>query len=197
MSIEDEVLLRFEGRLDRRDYSDGTSVSVAPHELTREISRELGLDRSLVERVAFEEGAVPERYTRNLTTFSLEEQKLLFDSRVAVVGLGGLGGHLLEALARAGVGYILGCDGDFFEPSNLNRQRLATENTLGLKKGEAAFELVRRINPAIFFDVRSDFLAGKDFDSFIAGAMVVVDCLGGLAHREELKDSCARAGIPW
>lgn len=61
-----------------------------------------------------------------------------------MVGIGGLGGHLLESLARAGVGHITACDGDSFEPSNLNRQRFAVENSLYSKKSEAAFEMIRK-----------------------------------------------------
>ncbi|WP_432735513.1 HesA/MoeB/ThiF family protein [Maridesulfovibrio sp. FT414] len=195
MSIEDKVSDMMSGHLVEKVCGE-ERVLVAPHELCVDISLELGLDRRLVERVAFEQGAVPERYSRNLSTISPAEQKKLFDSKVAVVGLGGLGGHLVEALARAGVGHIVGCDGDSFEPSNLNRQRLAAENTLSLKKADAAFELIRRINPAVFFDVRAEFIEGRGFDGFISGAEVVVDCLGGLAHRHDLKEACGRAGVP-
>ncbi|WP_320169204.1 ThiF family adenylyltransferase [Maridesulfovibrio sp.] len=195
MRVEDRVSEMMSGGFVEKEYGKKI-IKIAPHELCRDISRKLGMDRRFVEQIAFDKGAVPERYARNMTTFSPEEQKILFESEVAIVGLGGLGGHLLESLVRAGVGRIMGCDGDFFEPSNLNRQRLASENTLGIKKGEAAFDMVREINPSVFFDVRSEFIEGEDFDSFISGSQVVVDCLGGLAHRTELKEACSRNGIP-
>lgn len=196
MNIEDKIVKALQGKLTEKEFSDTEKVSIVPHEISLSISRKFGLDRNLVEGVIFKNKAVPERYTRNLITFSAEEQRVLFSSKAAVVGLGGLGGHLLEALARAGVGAINACDGDSFEPSNLNRQLLATENSLGLKKSEAAFELIRKINPAVFLDVRSDYLEGAQFEEFISGSDIVVDCLGGLKHRQQLKDAAAKAGIP-
>ncbi|CCO25303.1 ThiF family adenylyltransferase [Maridesulfovibrio hydrothermalis] len=196
MNLEKKIAHMLKGQLAEKVFTEAESVSIAPHEVLRSISRELGLDRSLVEKVAFKLGAVPERYVRNLTTFSVEEQEKLFSSKVAVIGLGGLGGHLLESLARAGVGSINACDGDSFEPSNMNRQLLATENSLSQKKSEAAFELVRRVNPAVFLDVRSEFLEEDQFDDFILGADVVADCLGGLTHRKQLKEAAARVGVP-
>lgn len=195
MAVEDKVYEMMAGHLVEKQCGD-ERLNIAPHELCLTISRELGLDRRFVEMVAFDNGAVPERYSRNMCTFSPDDQKTMFKSKVAVVGLGGLGGHLLESLARTGVGHIVGCDGDSFEPSNLNRQRLAAENSLSLNKADAAFEMVRRVNPAVFLDVRSDYLEDRDFDVFIEGARVVVDCLGGLAHRQQLKEACARNNIP-
>ena len=195
MGVEDRISEMMADCFVKKEYGD-EQVEIAPHEVCLNISRELGLDRRLVEKVAFDNGAVPERYARNLCTFSPDDQRSLFESKVAIVGLGGLGGHLLEALARAGVGHIVGCDGDIFEPSNLNRQRLAAENSLSLKKTEAAFEMVRRINPAVFLDVRSEYLSDQEFDVFVAGSQVVVDCLGGLKHRRQLKEACDRCRIP-
>ena len=66
-----------------------------------------------------------ERYSRNLPAVSEEEQAVLARRRVLVAGCGGLGGYLIEYLARMGVGEITAVDGDLFEPSNLNRQLLA------------------------------------------------------------------------
>ncbi len=183
------------GRCVEKNYSSGAEVLVAPHAVIREISRELGLDLHCVEREVFSTGAVPERYVRNLSTFSAEEQRRLFFSKVAMVGLGGLGGHLLEALVRAGVGHIIACDGDIFEPSNLNRQRLAAENSLCSKKSEAAFEMVREVNPAVFLDVRSKYIE-DDFEPFISGTDLVADCLGGLTYRNMLKGAAAKEGVP-
>ena len=66
---------------------------------------------------------------------------------VAVIGLGGVGGAAVEALARAGIGRLILMDSDTVQPSNLNRQLLATVNTLGERKTDAAAERVRDINP--------------------------------------------------
>ena len=196
MSLEKEILDRLQGKFIEKEFSPDLKVNITPLTVSRSISAELGLDQNFVERVAFKHGAIPERYSRNMKTFSQRDQKSIFESKVAVVGLGGLGGHLLEALARAGVGYIVACDGDVFEPSNLNRQLLATEGTLGQSKADAAYEMIRIVNPAVFLDVKDEFLEGSQFENFMKGCDVVVDCLGGLEHRVQLKDSAAELGIP-
>ena len=71
----------------------------------------------------------------------------LENARVAVVGLGGVGGHVLETLARAGVGSFILIDGDLVDESNLNRQIIATADTVGTPKAEAAKQRVLSINP--------------------------------------------------
>lgn len=196
MSFERDILDRFKDKLTEKEFSPDLKVKVAPLAVSKAVSIELGLDQNYVERIILKHGAMPERYSRNMTTFSQSEQEKLFASKAAVVGLGGLGGHLLDSLARSGVGHIVACDGDIFEPSNLNRQLLSTEGSLGQSKAETAYELIRIVNPAVFLDVKAEFLEGEGFDDFIKGADVVVDCLGGLEHRVQLKDSAAKLGIP-
>ena len=80
----------------------------------------------------------PDRYNRNMMALSPEECAALAGKRVAVVGCGGLGGSVIEALARIGVGFLRVIDGDVFEESNLNRQLLCTEAALGRPKAEVA-----------------------------------------------------------
>jgi sulfur carrier protein ThiS adenylyltransferase len=71
-----------------------------------------------------------ERYQKNGDL----DQGILQNSKIFVVGLGGLGGYAIEQLARLGVGKIIGVDCDVFETSNLNRQRFANENSIGKQK---------------------------------------------------------------
>jgi len=71
----------------------------------------------------------------------------LAQSRVLVFGAGGVGGYIVEALARGGVGAIGVVDGDVFAPSNLNRQIIATQGTLGQPKAEIAARRIKEINP--------------------------------------------------
>jgi len=75
----------------------------------------------------------------------------LAEKTVLICGLGGVGGHLLEALARTGIGHIAAADEDVFEPSNLNRQLLCTYETIGKHKTEAAAQRVCLINPTARF----------------------------------------------
>jgi len=71
----------------------------------------------------------------------------LAQTRVLVFGAGGVGGYIVEALARGGVGAIGVVDGDVFAPSNLNRQIIATQGTLGQPKAEIAARRIKEINP--------------------------------------------------
>ena len=163
MCIENKIRDMLSNKLVDKDFAESGVVKIAPHEVSSNIASELGLDINCVERVIFTQGAVPERYARNLITFSVKEQSSLFFSKAVLIGLGGLGGHLLESIARAGVGSIKACDGDSFEPSNLNRQLFASESTLRTKKNDAAFEFIKSVNPAVFLDVRDDYLTGDEF----------------------------------
>lgn len=92
-----------------------------------------------------------ERYQRNLGTLGLDGQRTLFSSRIVIVGLGGLGGYVLEQMTRAGVGHITGIDPDVFEPSNLNRQLLSDVNSLGVSKVERAKQRIQQVRPETVF----------------------------------------------
>lgn len=88
-----------------------------------------------------------EMYDRTERLIGKDAMDNLKDARVLIVGLGGVGGYIAEALARAGVGTIGLCDFDCVDPSNLNRQILSTVETLGKNKAEAAKERILSINP--------------------------------------------------
>ncbi len=140
--------------------------------------------------------AIPERYWRNARFLSRAEQEKLLQAHVAIVGLGGLGGTVLEELLRLGIGTITGIDMDTFEVSNLNRQLLATEENIGLHKVEAARLRARQINSSVrFIPVREK----HNFDSMcilFRDVDVVVDALGGLADRQALGKAAAENGVP-
>ena len=86
-------------------------------------------------------------YDRTEALIGSEGVEKLRRARVLVCGLGGVGGYIVEALARAGVGTIGLLDCDAVEESNLNRQIIATRETLGKRKTEAAKERVLSVNP--------------------------------------------------
>jgi len=148
-----------------------------------------------VEHFALTRGIIPERYDRNVPAISCSQQARLLDSSAAVVGLGGLGGHIVECLARLGVGRILGIDGDSFVESNLNRQVLATGEALGQPKAQQARVRVAAVNPAV------EFVAyGSSFQDLAPGALagvdVVLDCLDSIPARRGLAALCAAGGLP-
>lgn len=170
----------------------------AAQELARGLGRSKakGLPLARVELTALELGIAPERYLRNFNTYSYAEQARLLSARLALIGLGGLGGNALEILARAGVGYIRAADGDEFQPSNLNRQPLCTRRSICGYKAAAAAARVALVNPAVEFDPVAVFLDETLMARFLVGMELAVDALGGLKDRPALLRQAAAAGIP-
>lgn len=185
---------------------DGRECAVLPFYAARDLARGLGRSRSKgglrgraearVERTALALGIRPERYLRNFDAYSPEEQLRLLNARAAMVGLGGLGGYVLELLARAGVGGIRAADGDEFAASNLNRQLYATRRSLGGYKAAAAAARMALVNPAVAFEPVARFLDEADMGRFVAGADLCLDALGGLKDRAMLARQASAAGVP-
>ena len=149
-----------------------------------------------VEETALELGLMPARYQRNRTTVSTEEQLKLFRSRVVVVGAGGLGGYVVEELARLGVGTLAVADPDTFEEHNLNRQLLASVGNLGAPKVEAAVERVGTINPAVRLVPLRLHFSRENGPELLSGADAAVDALDTVTDRVELARACREAGVP-
>ena len=177
-----------------------TDSTLRPPTLTAasvlEIASRHDLPGHAVEAAATSLGIVPARYLRNRTSLSLADQEALLRASVALVGLGGLGGHVLENLARAGVGTIHGADGDRFEESNLNRQILAESTTIGTAKAVAAARRVERINPSISFSAVPDFLDQPAMTALFRTVNLAVDGLGGLDERMALQRAATEAAVP-
>lgn len=136
-----------------------------------------------------------ERYSRNIPAILAEEQAVLARKRVLVVGCGGLGGYLIEYLARMGVGEITAVDADVFEPSNLNRQLLSTQDLLGTAKTQAAQARVRAVNPAVSVFAVEAFLDEGNADELVRGQDLVLDALDSAPARLVLEDACTREGV--
>jgi molybdopterin/thiamine biosynthesis adenylyltransferase len=161
-----------------------------------ELSRRSGLSSRETEITAIENDIVPERYARNMRTFSLADQATLLKAHAGVVGLGGLGGTVTEILARMGVGHLTLIDGDRFEDSNLNRQLLSSIALLGHPKSEAARQRVDQINPSVHCSGPAEFLSPENADDWLASCDVVVDCLDNLPARFMVEDACRRLRRP-
>ena len=123
--------------------------------------------------------------------------ELLSGSRVAVLGLGGVGGTAAEALVRCGVGHLLLVDRDVVEESNLNRQILATHTTLGLSKAQAARERFLAINPEADLDARQLFYLPEN-GGFLEeyAPHYVVDAMDNVTAKLDLAQRCREKGIP-
>ncbi|MDL2327298.1 HesA/MoeB/ThiF family protein [Ruminococcaceae bacterium OttesenSCG-928-A11] len=137
-----------------------------------------------------------ERYSRNMAAFSAEELAVIRQKRVLVVGCGGLGGHVLQSLARFGVGRLTLVDGDCFSKSNLNRQLFATARTLGQNKAQACKEALADINPDVEVLACPEMLAAENADALVAGQDIAVDCLDNVPARRLLGECCAKHGVP-
>ena len=137
------------------------------------------------------------RYERNIPALSEAECGILLQKRVLVVGCGGLGGHLIDMLARIGVGALRVVDGDVFEPSNLNRQLLSEVALLGASKATAAAARVSRVNPEVSVEAVDSFLTEENAGRLIACCDAVLDGLDNIKSRRILAMECEKAGIPY
>jgi molybdopterin/thiamine biosynthesis adenylyltransferase len=149
-----------------------------------------------VELAALEAGVVPWRYARNVGTIGLEGQAKLLQSTAAVVGLGGLGGFVTEALARMGVGRMILIDGDVFAEHNFNRQLLSAEGKLDMVKAEVARQRVAEINSAVEVTVHAVMLTGETLPQLLQEADVVIDALDRLPIRLILQEGLQALGVP-
>lgn len=165
-------------------------------QMVQRISEEQGCSRREVELAALALGVAPWRYQRNIGTIGCEGQARLLRATVAVVGLGGLGGYVVEALARMGIGRLILIDGDVFEEHNLNRQLLGTEARVGASKAAAAAERVREVNCAVETIEHATMLTRDNLPELLAGADAVVDALDRLPIRLLLQDGAQALGIP-
>ncbi|MBQ7653058.1 MAG: ThiF family adenylyltransferase [Clostridia bacterium] len=95
-----------------------------------------------------------EEFSRFVALFGEEALKTLSKSKVAIIGLGGVGGYVVECLARSGVGGFMLVDDDVVKESNFNRQLIALHSTLGKYKAELWKERILDINPAAVVDAR-------------------------------------------
>ena len=137
------------------------------------------------------------RHTRNIPAITEQEQTLLSGKTVAVIGCGGLGGHLIELLTRVGVGTIRAVDGDVFEESNLNRQLLSIVDVLGKSKAEAAAARAKAIDPGIRAEAFPVFLTERNARDLIRGCDAVLDALDSIDARRILAKACEAEGIPY
>lgn len=131
-------------------------------------------------------------FERSRAVLGEDAFNVLSQVRVAVFGLGGVGGWCVEALARTGVSRFLLVDGDAVVPSNVNRQTVATAATVGMRKAFAMRERVLSVNPSAEVEVRDEFYSEPDAGSFpLAGFDFVIDAIDSI----DAKAALARAAL--
>lgn len=138
-----------------------------------------------------------EAFVRTEHVLGSEAMAKLAAARVAIFGLGGVGGYVLEALARSGVGQLDLIDNDRICLSNLNRQILATMDTVGMDKVDAAAARVRSINPACAARTYKTFYLPETRESFdFTQYDYVVDAIDTVAGKLALVEQARAAGTP-
>ncbi len=135
------------------------------------------------------------------TSILLGEETLekLADSKVMVVGLGGVGAYAAEMLCRAGVGNMVILDSDTVSISNKNRQLIALDSTIGKLKTEVVAQRLKDINPGINLTVITEYIEEEKLGAVFAAAGnldYVVDAIDTLAPKISLIKHCVRNGIP-
>lgn len=121
----------------------------------------------------------------------------LQNARVAVFGIGGVGGYTVEALARSGIGQLDLIDHDTVSVSNINRQILATHSTVGRKKVDAAKQRILDINPACMVRTWPVFYTPETADQFdFSQYDYVVDAIDTVTGKLQLVDAARAAGTP-
>ena len=180
-----------------RSFPDGKPYQgVSTRAIENAAKLHFSTDGLTAEIFALAHHAIPERYARNMQTFSSQDQVALLNSCVCVVGLGGLGGAVTEILARLGIGALTLIDGDVFEESNLNRQILSTLQWIGVSKAKTAENRIQEINPSVQIRIHEVFLDALNGAQLLEGATVVVDCLDNLKDRFVLEKAAKAANIP-
>ena len=140
---------------------------------------------------------IPAEHVRTAALIGEEGLFALQNASVAVFGVGGVGGHLAEALARAGVGRIHLIDRDTVSLSNINRQAVALHSTVGRPKVEVMAERIKDINPSCAVTATVAFYLPETAHEFdLSGYDFVADCVDTVSAKLELAVRCEAEGTP-
>lgn len=137
-----------------------------------------------------------ETFSRNTLYWGEESQKLLQTKHVAIFGLGGVGGFCAETLARSGIENLTIIDFDKVSVSNINRQIVALNSTIGKKKTELFYERLKNINPNINIEVIDDFYHDKSDFTLNRNYDFVADAIDTMRSKIHLLTSCYEQKIP-
>ena len=137
------------------------------------------------------------QFSRTQLIFGKEGLEKLANSRVAVFGIGGVGGYAVEALARSGVGALDLVDDDRVCLTNLNRQILATRKTIGKNKVDVAAERIAEINPHCKVTTYKTFFLPENSGEFpFAEYDYIIDAVDTVTAKLALVEAARAAGVP-
>ncbi len=184
-----------------KDKSDkinqNKGISVISSKKIQHLAKKFDLSFLEIEIAALQKEIMPARYERNYNTFVFSEQIELLSATVAVIGCGGLGGSIIEMLARLGIGTLIIVDGDKFNENNLNRQLISTEKKIGKNKAEAAAERITKINSSVKINSYPQFIDSTNIQQVIRGADLVIDALDNIPARFVVEKACRDYKIPF
>ena len=137
------------------------------------------------------------QFARTRLLLGEEALQRLARAHAAIFGIGGVGGYVTEALARSGIGHFTLIDSDTVALSNLNRQIIATYETLGRRKTEVMKERILSINPAAQVEVRDCFFLPENADTFdFSHYSYVIDAVDTVTAKLEIIVRAQKAGVP-
>lgn len=138
------------------------------------------------------------RYSRQimLPEVEIDGQEAWLNSRVLIVGLGGLGSPASIYLASAGVGHLVLVDDDQVDLTNLQRQIVHTSDSVGTPKVESARKTLHALNPEIRIDTLATRLEGEALSEQVKAADLVLDCSDNFSTRFALNRVCVATGTP-
>ncbi len=138
------------------------------------------------------------RYSRHLllNEFGEDAQERLLAARVLVIGAGGLGSSALLYLASSGIGHITVCDGDRVELTNLQRQVVHRDASIGQPKATSAAATLAGINPEIHIEALEERAGPERLAELVRAVDVVLDCSDNFATRHALNRACVAASKP-
>jgi tRNA A37 threonylcarbamoyladenosine dehydratase len=138
-----------------------------------------------------------DQFSRTELLIGKEGVEKLSGSRVAVFGIGGVGGYVVEALVRSGLGSIDLIDNDKVSLTNINRQIIATHKTIGMYKVDAAEERIKEINPEVNIKKYNMFFMPETADKIDFSVYdYVVDAIDTVAGKLEIIERAKKAGVP-
>lgn len=136
------------------------------------------------------------RYQKNMNMLSEEDIKKVNNTSVCVIGIGGLGGHIIESLARLGVETITAVDKDVFDETNYNRQIYANAKTMGLPKAVVAKKFLRKINDRVKLNTMTIAYNERLGKKIIKDHDLVVDAVDNIETKLLLEKHCSELNIP-
>lgn len=138
------------------------------------------------------------RYSRHilLPEIGIEGQQRLLDAHVLLIGAGGLGSPVALYLAAAGIGTLTLCDGDVVDLTNLQRQIVHREASVGIRKVDSARDTLLAINPRITVHAIAERVAGVQLEKLVAAADIVLDGSDNFATRHAVNRACVKSRKP-